>query len=110
MEDKVSNAIVNSNYIVNYGSNIKIIDKWFIGKNAKEKIQEEIFSHVLGHEYKVEVIADKIILNEKEQPAYHLIVSTIGYNYSYPYITYATNTGTPVINPYEITCASSGNA
>lgn len=98
VDTNATNASVSSNYI--YTGNHVILDKWYIGEKAKDKLKNDLFSTLDEHEYKVKIEHANIVIDGVDRKGYHLIIINNGYTW-YPTPTwYSTSTSQRM----EITC------
>lgn len=100
-ESNVTNTITGSNYtgLLSGTSTANVlIDRWYIGEKAKEKIKNDLFSTLEGHEYKVRIDHADIIIDGIKRNGYHLIVSNDLYTYTLPNWYYSSP------QKMEITC------
>lgn len=95
----ITNTSVSSytNLLTSTG-NYTILDKWYLGEKAKDKLKNDLFFALEGHEYKVKIEHADIVIDGINKKGYHLIVTNNVYTWS------PTWYSTPTSQKMEITC------
>lgn len=83
IDTNVSN-INTSNYTGLQIGNYVILDKWYIGERAKDKLKNDLFSTLDEHEYKVKIEHADIVIDGVNKKGYHLIITNNAYTWYYP--------------------------